>query len=390
MRSLDDYAPPQATVVYGAEGEVVARFAKERRTVVSYEKIPRVMVNAVVAAEDSDFFRHRGIDFFGIARCAVKNLVSGRKRCGGSTITQQTAKTFFLNPEKTYVRKLKEAVLAKRIEDALAKEDILYLYLNQIYFGHGAYGIQEASRVYFGVDVWDLRLEQAALLAGLPKSPAHLDPYKNPDGALERRSYVLERLEEMGEIDADARDRAARAPLELAWDSADRDLDSNNHFAATVREWLVERFGEEATETGGLSVYTGLDPEVQRAAETALADGLRALDKRQGFRGPIVTMERNQVDSFLRILSDRRAKPNEPDQGDEAAGGPLVFDLRRLERVDRSVPPDEWTALARFRRLEPTDIVAGVVVQVDDGVKEAVVDLGGARVRFRFGPGDGV
>jgi len=377
IRTLDDYRPLRTTTVYGAEGEVVARFARERRTVVPFERIPKVMVDAVLAAEDADFYRHEGIDYLGIARCVVKNVLAGRKRCGGSTITQQTVKTFFLDPEKTYTRKLKEAVLAKRLEDALAKDDILYLYLNQIYFGHGAYGIQEAAKTYFGVDVDELGLEQATLLAGLPKSPATLDPFRNPDRAIERRRYVLGRLRELGKIDDARFEAAVSAPLELDWDG-DESTNNNNHYAAYVKQRLIDEFGVAATETGGLSVYTGQRASMQASAEAALSAGLRALDKRQGWRGPLFSIERNEVDGFLSALRKRldQLSVSSPD-GDD---GPLVWDLFRFARVDRNARPDELVEVARFRRLKIDEIVAGIVTEVDDASKRIIVDLGGAEV----------
>lgn len=377
LRSLDDYAPPRTTVVYGAEGEVVARFAREHRTVVPLKRVPQIMIDAVVAAEDADFFEHEGIDYLGIARCAVKNAIAGRKQCGGSTITQQTVKTFFLNPKKTYVRKLREAILAKRLEDALSKDDILFLYLNQIYFGHGAYGIQEAAQTYFGIDVDDLDLEQAALLAGLPKSPSRLDPFRNPEDARARRRYVLERLRELGTIDATRFEAAAAAPLELDWDDEET-VDNNNHYAAYVKELLVDRFGEEQTETGGLAVHTGQDPALQTSAETALAEGLRALDKRQGWRGPIFTIERNHLKAFVAALE---AKLEGAAATRDAAGAPtLGWDLGRLRRADRNARPDELVDLVRFRPLEVDAIRAGPVVDVDDAAKQLTIHLGGAKV----------
>lgn len=376
LRTLDDYAPPRTTVVYGADGQVVARFAREHRTVVPFERIPPVVIEAVIAAEDADFFEHEGIDYLGIARCAVKNLLSGRKRCGGSTITQQTVKTFFLNPEKTYVRKLREAILAKRLEDALSKNDILFLYLNQIYFGHGAYGIQEAAQTYFGVDVEELDLEQAALLAGLPKSPSRLDPFRNPDEAVDRRRYVLERLRDNNEIDDTQLASAADAPLQLNW-SRDDEVDNDNHYAAHVRMLLTERFGEERTETGGLSVYTGLDPALQRSSETALADGLRAVDKRQGWRGPIFTIERNHLRGFVEAL-ETKLEQLAATRGEDG-GAPIGWDLGDLARADRNARPVELLDLARFHPLELDAIYAGPVIDVDDAAKEVTVHLGSRR-----------
>ena len=258
IKTLNDYQPRQATVVFGRGGEVVARFATERRTVVPFEKIPKVMIDAVISAEDAGFFEHTGVDFAGIARCAVKNVIRGRAVCGASTITQQTVKTFFLTPEKSIMRKLKEMILARRIERDLSKEDILFLYLNQIYFGHGAYGVEAASKVYFGKSVGAVKVEEAALLAGLPQQPSRLDPYRHSERALKRRAYVLARMNEHQKIDAATYEQAKDAPLELDWNSSETDIDSNNHYAAHVRKILKPLVGEDRVKAGGLKVYTGM------------------------------------------------------------------------------------------------------------------------------------
>ncbi len=384
IRSIADYRPPQATVVYGAGGQVVARFARERRTVVPYARIPKVMIDAVLAAEDSDFFKHQGLDYLGIARCAAKNLLAGRAVCGASTITQQTVKTFFLSPEKTATRKLREMILAKRLEEALEKEEILFLYLNQIYFGSGAYGIQEASRVYFGKDVERLRLEEAALLAGLPQSPARLDPYRHPDRALARRAYVLERMRATQAIDEATYQATKRAPLALDWSGAEADIDSNNHFAAHVRTLLEAdpRIGKELLETGGLEVHTGVDPAFQRAAESALKRGLRELDKRQGYRGALGHLDPNVAKEALARLRERR-RELDPDAGATATStsvGPLIFDLALLREHRGPHALDRVMEAARFPRLALDKVHGGVVTALDEGRREAMVDLGGARV----------
>jgi penicillin-binding protein 1A len=369
LNSLGDYDPPQATVVYGADGELIARFARERRTVVPFERIPSVMVEAVVAAEDAGFFEHEGVDYFGILRCLVKNTVAGRKACGGSTITQQTVKTFLLSPEKTYTRKLKELILAKRLEEALSKNDILYLYLNQIYFGHGAYGIQEAARVYFGVDVEDLELEQAALLAGLPKSPSRLDPYAHGKEAKDRRRYVLERMAALGMIDEARRAEAEAAPLALDGGTAEEALDSSSHYAAHVRRLLEERFGTEALE-GGLTVYVGARAEWQSAAEAALEDGLRALDKRRGWRGPMAHVEAPALSKLRAALGARL-------EGVSFKGGePAVWDLEGPVEDPETVP---------LRQLRRGEIYGGFVIDVE--ADRALVDLGGRQLRVPFRPG---
>ncbi len=381
IRSLDDYQPKQSTVVYGMRGEIVARFAQERRTVVPYDHIPKVMIDSVIAAEDDQFFNHTGLDYVGIARCMVKNVFSGRKRCGASTITQQTVKTFFLSPEKTFKRKFKEMILAKRVEEALNKQEILYLYLNQIYFGHGAYGVQEAAQVYFGKDVRDLSVAQAALLAGLPQSPARLDPYRHAERTLERRAYVLGRLKTLGTIDDATYQEAVNAPIELDYNQSESDIDSNNHYAAQVRKLLDEmpNIGPERTLGGGLKVYTGVDPDIQRVAEQALNTGLRSLDKRQGWRGPLVHIERNDIKRLSELLDARMEKIA---QRKAASGEPTIWDFSRIETREKTVELERISEAARFPRMKLEKIYGGVVTAVDDPGKEAVVSLGSVQVHL--------
>jgi penicillin-binding protein 1A len=381
IRSLNDYHPKQATVVYGKDGQVVARFASERRTVVPFDRIPQVVIDAVIAAEDDEFFTHEGIDTVAIFRCAVKNLISGHTVCGGSTITQQTVKTFLLNPEQRMSRKLKELILAKRVEDALSKRDILYLYLNQIYFGHGAYGVQEAARVYFSKDVETLSLEEAAMLAGLPKSPNRIDPYRYPERARERRAYVLRRMHEIGKIDAPTLDRALATPIRVDWHAAEADLDNATHYAAHVRKMLEETVGPELAQDGGLKVYVGIDPSLQRAAEKAVREGLRALDKRQGWRGPILHLELDQLTTVRTRLAARLATAapsiSELEGADAPRYQPVVWDLSRVDAKERDgkIDLDRLVLQARFRRLELERIVGGLVIGVDEPGKAAIVSL---------------
>src|SRR5512144_686362 len=197
---LTDYRPPIVSQVFGDDGSLVGEFYIERRTVVPVEKVPRRLIQAFVAAEDANFYQHKGIDYLGIVRAAFKNLISLRKKEGASTITQQVAKSMLLTPEKKYSRKLKEAILAKRMEDRLSKDEILYIYLNQIYLGAGAYGVQLAAESYFAKDVDQLNLAEMAMLAGLPKAPNSYSPIKHLDKAKERQAYVLERMVKEGYI----------------------------------------------------------------------------------------------------------------------------------------------------------------------------------------------
>lgn len=214
--ALVDYAPLEATRVYAADGSLVATFHEELRTVVPPEEIPEVLKRAILAAEDADFYRHEGLDYVGIARAFLKNLLAGEMKQGASTITQQVVKTFLLSPERTLERKLKEAILARRLEKNLTKDEILYLYLNQIYFGHGRYGVEEASRFYFGKGVKDLGLGEAAVIAGVVQSPARLSPVNHPERAKQRQRYVLDRMLENGWIDAEAHAREVAAPIVVA------------------------------------------------------------------------------------------------------------------------------------------------------------------------------
>jgi penicillin-binding protein 1A len=197
---LADYRPPILSQVYGADGNLVGEFYLERRIVVPVDKIPKRLIQAFVSAEDSNFYQHKGIDYLGIMRAAFKNVISLRKKEGASTITQQVAKSMLLTPEKKFSRKLKEAVLAKRMEERLSKDEILYIYLNQIYLGAGAYGVELAAETYFGKEVDKLNLAEMAMLAGLPKAPNSYSPIKHFDKAKERQSYVLERMVKEGYI----------------------------------------------------------------------------------------------------------------------------------------------------------------------------------------------
>jgi penicillin-binding protein 1A len=384
IHSLADYQPKRSTVVYGSSGQIVSRFASERRTVVPYDRIPKIMVDSVVAAEDAEFFSHEGLDYLGMLRCAVKNTFTGRIRCGASTITQQTVKTFLLSPKQTLGRKLREMILAKRVEEALTKDEILYLYLNQIYFGHSAYGVQEASRVFFGKDVTRLSVEEAALLAGLPQSPSRLDPYRHPEKALERRQYVLNRLRATQKIDDRTLERANNTPLKLDWSAAESDLDTSNHYAAHVRTLLEDMLGKDRAHDGGLKVYTGIDPEMQREAEHALHEGLRSLDKRQGWRGPLAHLETNDLATLKTLLSQRREKLASLNIAESAtsttggATGPVVWDLSAVTlQGEHEGDIDSISAQARFPRFDLEHIFGGLVTRVDDTGKECLVDLGG-------------
>jgi penicillin-binding protein 1A len=368
---LEDYRPLIATRVYGADGSEVFAFARERRTVVPFDEIPEVVKKAVLAAEDAKFYEHQGLDWFAIARCAVKGFFRARVACGGSTITQQVVKTFLLPSEGRVKRKVKELWLAPRLEEKLTKDEILYLYLNQIYFGHRRYGVEEAARFYFGKSVRDVGVGEAAVLAGLVQSPMRLSPVNHPEAALERRKYVLRRMAESGFITPRAAEEEQARPIAVV---ARPEEPPGAWYADAVRRYLDERYGAERVETDGLVVDVAMDPALQRAAEEALTAQLRAVDKRHGWRGPLHHLDEAQVAQALPLWRERlRAVP-------PRAGELAVWDLARVSGDDIEPGAERETdirRMARVRRLVPDGIYAALVTEVKE--RQAALDLGGAQ-----------
>ena len=270
--------------VYTHDRRLLAEFGEKRRNPVHIEDVPRDMVNAFLAAEDDRFFEHPGVDVFGIMRAVYELVRTGEKRQGGSTITMQVARNFYLSREKTYLRKLSEIILAFRIEQSLSKQEILELYLNKIYLGHRAYGVEAASRVYYGVGINDLSIAQMAMIAALPKAPSRVNPVNNPSAAKIRRNYILGRMYKLGYIDAEtlaaARDEVDSGKLHTVQSEAQAPW-----VAEMVRDEMVRRFGQEAY-TSGYEVVTTLDTTRQAAANAALRRALLDYSKRHGYRGP--------------------------------------------------------------------------------------------------------
>ncbi|MFO0752670.1 MAG: PBP1A family penicillin-binding protein [Thermodesulfovibrionales bacterium] len=285
IADLKKYRATEGTKVYADDDTLVGEFKIEKGIFVPVEKIPSSMKNALVAVEDSRFWQHKGIDYIGIARALVKDIMHGSLKEGGSTITQQLAKIIFLSPEKTIQRKLREAQLAMKLEKELSKKEILELYLNKVYFGHGAYGVEMAARTYFGKSVGQLTLPEAAMLAGLVKAPTTYSPYNDLVRAKERQEVVLSRMEEEGYIKPSERSMAKAAPIALS--SLRTSTETNNYFLEYVRQHLEQKYGVETVYKGGLKVYTALNKNTQAAAQKALQEGLREIDKRRGWRGPV-------------------------------------------------------------------------------------------------------
>lgn len=291
---LQTYQPSQVTRVYSDDRQVIGQFYIERRLVTPLAQIPKSFINAVIAVEDARFFEHPGLDFVGIARAAWTNLRRGGRVEGASTITQQLARSLFLSSERTFLRKIKELVLAYKIELILNKEQILELYLNQIYFGQGAYGIAAATQTYYGKELKALTLPEAALLAGLPKSPNNYSPMRSPERAKKRQEHVLSRMEDAGFITPKERQAAVDEKLVFRKPSADSPAP---YFVEYIRQVLVAKYGEAAVYKGGMEIYTTLNLDMQRAADQAVREGLRDLDKRQGWRGPVGTVDLTQLTS---------------------------------------------------------------------------------------------
>lgn len=289
---LAEYSPPVATRLYSDDGKLLAEYAKENRIFVPLKAIPPFVQQAFIAAEDKNFYQHKGVDITGIARAVrenIHNMGSGRSMVGGSTITQQVVKNFLLTSEKSFERKIKEAILAYRISNVYTKDQILELYLNEIYLGRGSYGVAVAALNYFNKALEELNTEEVALLAALPKAPNNYNPETRPQAAKERRNYVIERMREDGYIDATEASRAKAAPVELRH----RDMEevaSADFFAEEVRRTLAANYGSSVLYEGGLTVRTTVNPVMQKVADEALRDALVAYDRRYGYRGPIISM----------------------------------------------------------------------------------------------------
>ncbi|MCE5193847.1 MAG: PBP1A family penicillin-binding protein [Nitrospiraceae bacterium] len=282
---LKQYSPTAGTKIFADDDTLIGELKAEKGIFVPIDKMPKHLINAVVAMEDARFWKHRGIDYIAIGRAILKDITHIGLKEGASTITQQLAKIAFLTPEKTIKRKLREAALAMKIERYLDKKEILELYLNKVYFGHGAYGVEMASHVYFGKSVTDITLSEAAILTALIKAPITYSPFNNLTRAKDRQSAVLLRMEEEGFIKKTEREKAVKEPLHLT--SLRKENEANNYFVEYVRKYLEERFDEDTIYKAGLNVYTTLNKNLQLSAQKALQAGLRELDKRRGWRGPV-------------------------------------------------------------------------------------------------------
>ncbi len=296
--AVDDYRPPTVSRFYADDGRLIGEFTIERRVLVPLQRMPRHLIEAFLAAEDKRFFAHDGVDYRATIRAMLANVLAGRTVQGASTITQQLCKTL-VGRERSYDRKAREAILARRTEHRLDKLEILYLYLNQIYLGHGAYGVQAAARNYFRKDVGELTLSESAMLAGLPPQPGRLNPVLDFAGSRERQRYVLDRMVAEGFIDGATAEQAHAEVPQIFGELPSVFDERAPYFAEHVRKHVQETYGYDALNTAGLRVFTTVDADQQRAAQQALQRGLHAMGERQGYVGPVERLDESEVAGFL-------------------------------------------------------------------------------------------
>ena len=313
-KQLANYEPMITTRFYASDGQLLAEYASEKRIFVPVTAIPERVIQAFISAEDKNFYTHSGIDYMGVLRAIVlnvKNRGSGRRLVGASTITQQVAKNFFLSSEMSYVRKIKEALLARRIEQAFDKEHILELYMNQIYLGRRSYGVASAGLMYFNKSLDELTLAEAAFLAALPKGPNNYEPTKKYDAAFARRNYVLDRMVENGYITAVEAELAKKEPIVTHERELNETVQNADFYNEETRRIIEEKYGEDILYQGGLSVRTSLDPKLQNIAVNVLEKGLLEYDKRHGYRG--VPAHLDSIDNWQSDLEKIKVPSYFPD-----------------------------------------------------------------------------
>jgi penicillin-binding protein 1A len=363
LGNILDYRPPLMTILYDGQGEPFAEYYLQRRKLIAPDLIPLQIKRAFVSAEDASFYRHEGISFGDIIRAFLINLKERRIVQGGSTITQQVAKTLLLTPERKISRKIREAILAYRIERNLNKEEILAMYLNQIYFGQGAYGIVAAAEAYFGKRVEELNLPEIAFLAALPRAPGRYSPYAYPQRVKERQIYVLNRMVEDGHITKKEAEEAADQPLSFR--RSQFPLLQAPYFAEHIRRYLQSRYGDKVLYQGGLKVYTTMSLPMQVTAEKAVQQGLRELDKQQGYRGPIKRLSPSEYDAFIREAEAERIN-----------GSALVSVLVRNSDGKGFILKPVYDP--RTGPLKDGQIYRGLVTRIDPGSGAAEVKVGSA------------
>jgi penicillin-binding protein 1A len=368
LKGLGDYRPEQVLKILDREGNLLGELGSIHRTVVPYQKIPKIMVQALLAAEDAEYFEHEGIDYKGMVRALVEDLIRRKFSQGASTITQQVVKQMLLTPEKTLRRKVQEIILARRLSQRFSKEEVLALYLNQMYFGHGRYGVEEAARYFFGKSISEVDAGEAALLAGLVQSPERLSPYKHPDAAKKRQIYVLEQMAKLDFIYQDVARKLAAAPIAVIPEGsaapgiAPEAVDS-------VRRQLEAKYGADKVAALGIEVKTTIDPKLQALARQALENGLEEIDQRHGFRAGQAHLSGAKLDRKRAELRAERKKP--------------IGENQKVEGIVEKVEQDA---------NDPKQVKLVVFLGDGDGVVDLAAEprytLGNKPLTERFKPGD--
>lgn len=365
--TVQDYDPLLVSQVYDRKGEQIGEFFREKRILTPYSEIPEVVKQAFISSEDSSFFEHGGINYIAIFRAILANLKAGKRVQGASTITQQVARSLLLTRKKTYTRKIKEIILAHRMEENLTKEEILYLYLNQIYLGQGAYGVEAATKIFFRKELKDITLPEAAMLAGLPKAPSAYSPVRNPKRAKERQAYVLGRMAAEKYVSEEQAKEARDSDLLVYLRKNYKEIAP--YYLETVRQMLVEKLGEKTVLDDGIKVYTSLDMQKQLAAQAEVRQGLRNLDKRQGYRGPLKNIESpEEIAKFLKQQRDKLMDDALPyrivrPDGSFIEKGPLNLTDKYTE-ADGDKNGQDKENLPEYIKFDET--IKAIVTQVDD------------------------
>jgi penicillin-binding protein 1A len=359
--SLADYHPLLVSSVYSKENKKIGEFFRERRELVPFEKMPKHLVQAFLAAEDDQFYEHSGINLQAILRATLVNIRAGRTVQGGSTITQQVAKTLMLSSERTLTRKIKDVLLAIKMEKSLSKDEILYLYLNQIFFGQSSYGVGVACETYFRKPVEKISLAESAILAGLPQAPSRYSPVLNPKRAKERQVYVLRRMAAVGYIDEQTAEAAIKQPIKVYVKEKYERIAP--FYLETLRQMLVKNLGEDIVLDTGIKIYTGLDLDKQLVAQDSVELGLKALDKRQGYRGPLKNIPDAEIAVFLEEEKKKLQADVSPLRIIDGEGNMTVAMDEKSSQKDNK---NEKAKLKIPEYYKASEDIEGVVVQVDD------------------------
>ena len=397
VEALRDYRPPQVTKVTCADGKVCAEYFLERRTLVDAAALPAHVRNAFLAAEDADFYRHEGLDYLGMVRAGIKALLPGGHLTGASTITQQACRNLLLSQERKLSRKIREWILAPRMERALSKDQILNLYLNQIYFGHNRYGVEEAALYYFGKHASALSVAEAAMLAGVVQQPERINPVTSMTRAKARQTYVVDQMLKHGLLGAREHDAALKTEVVLG----PRPVPPvGPYYVEEIRRMLVARYGDTAVLTSGMRVEIAMEPKLQALADTALREGLETLDRRMGYQGALGELDSKRFTQLRSLLEKRLA-----DTGRRSQEGTLLADLSRLAQPKQAAGEDEGAeerpetsaegeaapssdeVLVRAVPLLPLKEglrLGGYVTQVDDSRKTATLDFVGRQGTLAF------